>query len=487
MNNNSLQGDLQDAIRNALNCANSFEGDLYALCNLYGVADGAVSGRLIPVAQKHSPTIGTASGALNYLLQNPTVLPSMGLNFVDGTDRLDSRVTFTRASNAWRFNSAGVLTQATTNTPRFDYNPSTLAPRGLLIEEQRTNSIRNNTMVGAVVGVPGTIPTNWNTGNPAGITTSIVSTGTENGISYVDIRYSGTNTSGATGTSSLLFDGNAGKVAAANGQAWTPSAYLKIAAGSLANITGLYMGFYEKDASSIFLRTDASAAFPITSTLTRYTAPLTTQNASCAFVDSPQIYWTTPNGASIDITIRVGLPQFEQGAFATSPIPTSGAAATRAADVASMLGSNFSSWYNQTEGTLFAEGSTFGGTPATRRLLQVDDGSANNRIIVGFNGSTSSRLLAQVSAVSQADVQVVISSAANTNKVAGAYKLNDFNQASNGTAGTTDTSATVPTVNVLRVGIDESTVPTTTLNGYIRRIAYYPRRLANAELQGITA
>lgn len=49
--------------------------------------------------------------------------------------------TFTRTGNAYYFNAAGLLTAAAGNVPRFDYDPSTLAPRGLLIENAGTNNL----------------------------------------------------------------------------------------------------------------------------------------------------------------------------------------------------------------------------------------------------------------------------------------------------------------------------------------------------------
>ena len=68
----------------------------------------------------------------------PTVSPTLNLNFA-AAGRLDSRVTFTRSSTATYVNQIGLIQSAAVNEPRFDYNPSTLAARGLLIEEQRTN------------------------------------------------------------------------------------------------------------------------------------------------------------------------------------------------------------------------------------------------------------------------------------------------------------------------------------------------------------
>lgn len=68
--------------------------------------------------------------------------PAVDLNFLSGV--MDPRVTFTRASAGWYFNSAGTLTQAGVDAPRFDYNPSTLASLGLWMEESRTNLLLNS-------------------------------------------------------------------------------------------------------------------------------------------------------------------------------------------------------------------------------------------------------------------------------------------------------------------------------------------------------
>jgi len=73
-------------------------------------------------------------------------LPTLSLNFLDGT--LDSRVTFTRSTTATFVGSNGLIQSAAINDPRFDYDPVTLAPRGLLIEEQRQNLLLNSDILG---------------------------------------------------------------------------------------------------------------------------------------------------------------------------------------------------------------------------------------------------------------------------------------------------------------------------------------------------
>ena len=80
------------------------------------------------------------------------------------------------------------------------------------------------------------------------------------------------------------------------------------------------------------------------------------------------------------------------------------------------------------------------------------------------------------------------STLANTNyRLAGAYKINDFAGSLNGGAVQTDTSGAVQTsFAALNIGYLISGFPFY-LNGHIRRIAYYPVRLTNAQLQALTS
>ena len=159
-----------------------------------------------------------------------------------------------------------IPTTSTINSaPRFDHNPTTGESLGLLVEGQRTNSIRNNTMVGAVAGTPGTVPVNWTAGGNAALSREIVGTGIENGISYIDIRFFGTVASVAVPEMSIILDSNQTAVAAVS-QAWTASSYLKVVGGSLSNVTTgeiFVLGF-----NSSFALTEASSTVFNYSTLT---------------------------------------------------------------------------------------------------------------------------------------------------------------------------------------------------------------------------
>ena len=409
----------------------------------------------------------------------PTVAPSLDLNFVR-SGVLDSRVTFTRSSTATYFNSFVSLVTAPTNVPRLDFNPSTLAAQGLLIEESRVNSIRNSAMIGAVAGTPGNLPINW-VALGAGLgtlTQQIVGTGTSAGITYIDVKISGTTSTTSFG---IQFESYT-QIAAATGQNWTSSIYVALIAGATTNLTVNHR-VQERTALGVSL---ANTTVDITASLTssllnRFTNPRVFNQATTAF-STNDITLFFSSGVAIDITLRIGLPQLEQGAFATSVIPTTTAAVTRSADVASV--NTLTPWFNATEGTLYAESFlTRQSATAGTNVFYIWN-TSTSEIKLYYRGSGTTGATVVDATVNQADLTPTGVLTANTvAKLSLAYKANDFAASGNGGAAVTDATGTVP------AGMSQVLLggPNGVLNGYIRRITYYPRRLSNAELQTITA
>jgi hypothetical protein len=145
-------------------------------------------------------------------------------------------------------------------------------------------------------------------------------------------------------------------------------------------------------------------------------------------------------------------------------------------------------WFNASEGTIYAESLVFSIT--NQRILSFNDGSSNNRILISRGTASGGNVNSTVTDGGSPQVSGLIFGAslpaATSTKAAFAYKLDDFAGSVNGNAAATDPSGTIPTINILALGSGE-TLGANSLNGYLRRITYYPRRLSNAELQAITA
>ena len=202
----------------------------------------------------------------------------------------------------------------------------------------------------------------------------------------------------------------------------------------------------------------------------------------------------TPTAGTLTLTISgsVQSAQLEIGAFSTSYIPTVGSQATRAADNAAMTGTNFSSWFNQTEGTIYAEGFLNNAANAggqMRRLADINDGTTDNKISLGRAATTTNlRVTYTVSGTNLNGVngQVVVGIFPSA-KVAVAFKAGDYAFSPNGLPVTTSTVASVPVVNRLSIGSGATTNSLLQANGTISRVAFYPLRLSNTQLQGLTA
>lgn len=172
--------------------------------------------------------------------------------------------------------------------------------------------------------------------------------------------------------------------------------------------------------------------------------------------------------------------QLEAGSFATSYIPTSGSQVTRSADSADMTGTNFSSWFRQDEGTVYVDFSAVDDGNSAR-VLNFDSGNDNDTRAVFLSG-TSSKIYNRANATTDINAAVVASLEA---KVAFGYANNDSAGSGNGSTIVSDNECYIsPKINALRIGRRRSN--TNRMNGTIKKIAYYPLRLTNAELQALT-
>ncbi len=439
----------------------------------------------VPVYVDNSATDAWKINSIGYIPYgySGTGDATLVLDFLNAST-LDSKINFTRASSGTYIDSTGTLQTAGNNVARFEYDALTSAAKGLLIEESRTNSVRNNTMVGAVAGTPGTLPTNWAVSGLGTLTQQVVGTGTLKGVTYIDIRFSGTT---STTQLSVRFEPSNG-AAGTNGQTFSFSSWLALAAGSLTNITYVFCNANIYNASSGYLTTPTFSGFDgatPTSTLIRRSGTLTISSATAAFIQ-PQIGFTFASGASIDITIRIGLPQLELGGTSTSVIATTNAAVTRSADVANIT--TLSPWYNATTGTLYTE--VLLSQPAAggnQFLARFSDNSYNNAIANNVEAAGGTQISTASSGVFDGLASAAIVLSANTvTKIAGAYAANNIAISKDGGTVVTDTTATIPS-GLTRLDIGSDHAGANRLKaGYIRRIAYYPTRLSNTTLQQIT-
>ena len=183
--------------------------------------------------------------------------------------------------------------------------------------------------------------------------------------------------------------------------------------------------------------------------------------------------------------------QLEAGSFPTSYIPTEGSTVTRAADVASISGSNFSSWFDVTQGAMYLDFLAGYDREATNNwnFASASDGTANNVLGLrsGSGGTTRRHIYMRSIAAGSAEGDAVgqLNVAINTRyKIAGAYAVDNFACISNGESVETDTSGALPT------GLDQFTIgggaggqiPT----GRYSRLTYFSQRLSNSTLQSIT-
>jgi len=365
------------------------------------------------------------------------------------------------------------LLTAPINAPRFDFNPTTGESLGLLIEQSSTNLL--------------TYSQDFTNGVWTKTNATITAT--------ADIAPDGTQTAQLlvenTATSSHGFYFTT--LGQTTGQTYTQSVYAKakertwiVMQPSAFNPTSL--AYFNLGTGVVGSTSNCS------STITAvgngwYRCTVTYTALSTGGIPSSAVFLATGDGGASYLGngysgAYVWQNQIENLAFATSPIATTSAQVTRASDNASMTGTNFSSWYNSQQGTLYCEMTAPQVSGVTGTLFEVStSGTSNNRVTM--RGWTSNfAVVYQTSIATQQDLSV-------PNRTNGAYFKSTISYGSisditcvNGTlSGNFYTAMSVPATQlVLGNGSDG-----TANNGFwFKKFAFYPNRVTNAQMQSLT-
>jgi hypothetical protein len=346
-------------------------------------------------------------------------------------------------------------------------------PKGLLIEEQRTNLFLNSSSLSSAFFSNGTRAADQLVAPDGTLTASVIS-GTGGGVA------TWTQNATATGTS------------------MTYTCYVKVGLSSTRTTFTFVMRNDTTGtnfvAGSFSTLTGAISGLGWTSTNVGndwYRIAYANSGSEIISVgNSITCYFGATGGIIFATTDKLGLwgAQLEAGTFATSYIPTAASTVTRNADTVSMSGASFASWFNASQGT-FCASTTVVGDQSNNTVLAVgSDWMGQGPGMLFRNGVGN----AEAGGGSTSTTRVISAPVGTSAKLAFSYIVtgtsnNTLDLAGNGALATTLTT------------LDYNGTGTTTLvfgalttgnlqqgNRWISSISYYPTKLSNAQLQALT-
>ena len=391
--------------------------------------------------------------------------PTYSLNFLGQS----SGVSVARAdATATRVNASGFIEIVAADTPRIDYDPVSLLPRGLLIESSLQNLffrsqefdiaawVKTNCSVSADVE---TSPSNDTTADKFVESLDVSNTvhRLSQNVSFVSgERYSISVYVKPAERSKIRFGSN-------NLVAFPASADFDIGSGSIivvnsgeAKIADAGNGYYRISISGVAAST---ASIPV----------------NLILLDASGAASYVGDGAS---GIYLWGAQAEPG-FVSSYVPTSGTRPTRNADV--VTADNFAGFWRDGSGTALVRAQQ-SATSGVRPLIQFDDTTADNIIALRGNAANP-ELYVSTGGADQVQIDAGTIAANTSYRLAGAWATNDCAASFNSGASVIDGVATIPTVTQARLGSDG----TNYLNGHIQAIEYYDERLPSASLQVLSS
>ncbi len=414
--------------------------------------------------------VGTNKSSTNVF---PSIRPSLDLDFAN-TKTLDPRITFTRASGGSYVGADGLIKYAGVNEARFDHDPETGESLGLLIEEARTNSLlRSEEFDNAYWAkerssiVPNTI------GSPDGnISADNIIENTENSLHRVSrgITFS---TAGS----------------------YTFSVFVKAKERTEVDIRGFnttdgnqfVVRFSLIDGSVISSNTQNFSIIKYPNNWYRFSGTGTFGARFTQFFAGPSIgneFTYQGDGTS---GIYIWGAQLEQGSFPTSYIPTQASSRTRQADTNRILGDNFKAFYNPNEFTMQCIFSRFSNnTPPY--VLAISSSGLTNTALPSIRIRTDNNRRVQGQAVSSNNIVVynnTVNPFLNINQV-----CNSAIAVKSGSTIYSDSGKLAPESNILGPFDGATTMHISSggarINGHIRLVRYFSKRLPNQQLRALT-
>jgi hypothetical protein len=348
--------------------------------------------------------------------------------------------------------------------PRLDFDGATLAAKGLLVEEQRTN-----------LALASNAPT-MGTGLSSTANAAISPDGTMSAV-----RVSKTDA-----TTPRYFP-TATNMTTVGGRKYVISRYFKydgydvdvsLEYNSTVNWDLSWTAIFAVRSTGVTVSSDSNTVSSVHNVGNGWYRAITTFTAGAApSVTANPVFLTRVTGASgVSVLVYGGMAE-ENASFATSYIPTGAATVTRAADVVSVSTSQFP--YSETAGSWVVNFQTqvSGAVPTTVYILGLNN-DQNKRIAYIGSGASAAASYDGVTIVGTSeDVTGPVS------KFASAYDATGRAVVANGTSVTTGTVVAGYSVGSF-VNIAQNSGAFTT--GWVRQITYIPRRLSNTELQART-
>lgn len=477
---------------------------------LVGTADSGVTGSIVNAGNGWYRciiyTASTPSSFFGFSMSDSDGIDTHTPNGTDGIyvwgaqlEQRDSVTAYTATTDQPITNYIPVLQSAASGEARFDHDPVTGESLGLLVEEQRTNLLNYSTDFGA----------NW-TGNRATEWTDDAAIAPDGTLTATKVQPDVVTDPGGSSYTVRAYKG----ISSTAGDVLTFSVFVKPVyaisrypsppdTSEAERDLILCLGADQSSGNSYWnCRTTEWEQVDLDHTVTQqelgngwYRISITYTVASTDTGNNHFMLLANRTGTSFDpypsgqeIVFLWGA-QLEAGAFPTSYIKTEASQVTRSADSASMTGTNFSEWYRQDEGTLYGsciQPSADGVTKTLAYLTESVSQKERVELRAVHSSSNAPRAYINASDATQCDFNFSALTAGSLNNMIIAYKVNNFAASVNASAAQTDASGVVAKPLILFIGATTLTGDNC-LNGHIKRLAYYPKRLTNAQLQGLTS